>query len=314
MSGAAIPPLPDAVPPFICSIVAKALMHDPAHRFQSARELGMALEDAMSRLGLGTTSMQVAQLLTERIGDRLQERRDFVQSALAEAANRERVRGMLLTAPTVDADGSGSLRQMQPVAIPPDLGASPHMMAPQMHYGGAMNYAPTTNQTLAATTVEPLSKPSRGGPSRAVVFGALFVSLAMAAGGGVMIVRARSASAQKVAASAQATASAGAVVTAATSTAPDNTGVNAMPVVDMSQVGTPPVVTPAPVVAAAQADAGAATTAKPSVAAVVPAVAAAAKSPLTPAAGPKPAAVPWAPAKPAAAPTPKKPRDDEAGF
>ena len=39
----------------IRAIVAKALMHDPAHRFQSARELGMALEDAMNRLGLGTT-------------------------------------------------------------------------------------------------------------------------------------------------------------------------------------------------------------------------------------------------------------------
>ena len=306
MSGAAIAPLPDAVPPIISSIVAKALMHDPAHRFQSARELGMALEDAMNRLGLSTTSMQVAQLLQERIGDRLKERRDFVQSALAEAANRERVRGMLLTAP-VDADGSGSLRQMQPVAIPPDLGSSPHLMSPPMQYGGMManHYVPPTQQTLVATTVEPLAKPSRSGPPRAIVFGALFVSLVMAAGGAFLILGARKISSANASASAQS----GPPIAAATApSAPEINGASAMPNVDMSQVGTP-----AAQAAAAEADAGATTTTKPSAAAVVPAVVVAVRSPSPPAAAPKPAAA-WPPPKPAAAPAPKKPRDDEAGF
>ncbi len=317
MSGAAISPLPDAVPPVICSIVAKALMHDPAHRFQSARELGMALEDSMNRLGLSTTSMQVAQLLQERIGDRLQERRDFVQSALAEAANRERVRGMLLTAP-VDADGSGSLRQMQPVAIPPDLGSSPHLMTPPMQYGGGMmanHYAPPTQQTLVATTVEPLGQPSRGGPPRAIVFGALFVSLAMAAGGGFLILGARKISSANAAASAQAGPSTAAVAAGNAPSAPDMNGANAMPNVDMSQVGTPAAQAATAQAATAQADVGATTmTTKPG-AAVVPAVVVAARSPsppATPAVAPKPAAA-WPPPKPPA-PAPKKPRDDEAGF
>ena len=330
MSGAPIAPLPDGVPPVICSIVAKALMHDPSHRFQSARELGMALEDAMNRLGLGTTSTQVAQLIQERMGDRLKERRDFVQSALAEAANRERVRGMLLT-PSVDAEGSGSLRQMQHVAIPPELGSSPHMMAPQMPYGGGMmmNYPPHTQQTLVATTVEPLAKPSRSGPSLAVVFGALFVSLVMAVGGGFLILRARTASAARASASSsEVAAKAAAVAAASPPSAADNNGANGMPNVDMSQVGAAPAAA-APATAqpdaAAPAAAAAATatavttttttttaTAKP-VAAVAPPVAVAVRSPSPPTAPPRPVAA-AAPPKPVGPQTPKKPRDDEAGF
>ena len=343
MSGSPISPLPDTVPEVIRSIVARALMHDPAYRFQSARELGMALEDAMNRLGLGTTSTQVAQLLQERIGDRLQERRDFIQSALAEAANRERVRSMLLTAPSVDNDGSGSLRQMQHVAIPPDLGSSPHMSSPHMMAtlplspqgppGGMMSYAqhaqPTqatqpTLQTLVATTVEPLGKPARGGPSRLFVVAALLVSLAMAVGGTFLILRYRKVVGAKASASSVPVAS-------ATPVAVDTGGTNAMPNVDMSQVGaTPPAMTAAPSAsasasaAAASADAGATTATKTGATPAAPSAAAgvgrppttpttAVAKPVAAPAVPKPVAAPAAP-KPVPAANPKKPRDDEAGF
>jgi eukaryotic-like serine/threonine-protein kinase len=336
MSGAPIVPLPDQVPAVIRSIVAKALMHDPAHRFQTARELGMALEDAMNRLGLGTTTVQVAQLLQERIGDKLQERRDFVQSALAEAANRERVRNMLLTAPTVDADGSGSLRQ--PVAFPPELGSQPHMMQPMMqthlmaqspyaqgHHpqSGAMavGYAqgpyaqgqglPPTQQTLVATTVEPLGRPVRSGPSPVIVIGALVVSLAMAAGGGFLIFKYRKASGAKEAAVTVASPTPTPVPVPVVSAGASDHGANGMPNVDMSQVGVTP-----PVMAAAAPSASASASGQADAGAKVGAVAAAAAATGTAGSRPKPVAAPAVPAvpKPVAVPVAKKGHDDEAGF
>ena len=176
-----------------------------------------------------------------------------MQSALAEAANRERVRHMLLTAPSVDADGSGSLRQMQPVAIPPDLGSSPHM--PQPHVMTTHLMAPP-HAAAAARRHDELRGPrrsrrswprrsSRSASPRAAdrrvrcVFGALFVSLAMAAGGGFMILRC----AQAVSAAQGVGVAAGGRVThcrcaagACAEHAGRTGGANAMPNVDMSQV------------------------------------------------------------------------------
>jgi hypothetical protein len=184
MSGAEIAPLPQAVPSVIRSIVAQALMHDPAQRFQTARALGMAIEDAMRRLGIATTSLHVAQLLQDRIGERIKERRDFIASALTEAASRERARGMLLTAPHGgDADGSGSLGQLQPAAIPADLSSAPRRIQPE----GA------PHATLVATTVEPFNRPGGGPATTLAIVGALVLSLVLAGVGLFLIVRAKTA-------------------------------------------------------------------------------------------------------------------------
>ncbi len=52
-----VPDLPEDVPPAVRSVLARALARDPAGRFGSARELGVALQRAQEELGLTTTAM-----------------------------------------------------------------------------------------------------------------------------------------------------------------------------------------------------------------------------------------------------------------
>jgi hypothetical protein len=257
----------------------------------------------MRRLGIATTSLHVAQLLQDRIGERIKERRDFIASALTEAASRERARGMLLTAPHGgDADGSGSLGQMQPAAIPPDLSSAPRRIERE----GAPQHA-----TLVATTVEPFKRPGGGPSATLAIVGALVLSLVLAGVGLFLIVRAKSAPVAAAPAS---------PVTSVTPLVPPTAGATSEP----SPRATDSPATPS----ASGLGAGGATSpgaAEPAVNATAPSSAAPASASATtavrpPARGgePTPTAAspktPKAPKTPTSAAPPPKPHDDEAGF
>jgi serine/threonine-protein kinase len=127
MNAAPIPALPPTIPLTMRSIVMKALAHDPQQRFQTAAELGQALEEAMRKLGITTTHAQVAAFLQQRMAERLETRKQVTQRALAEAANRERAKPELTSPPLLDpGDGSGSIKQA-PVSLPTELLSPPRV-------------------------------------------------------------------------------------------------------------------------------------------------------------------------------------------
>jgi serine/threonine-protein kinase len=155
MNGAPIPPLPASIPMTMRTIATRALSHDPADRYQTAEELGTALEDAMRRLGVITTHAQVANFMAQRVGDRLEARKQTITKALSEAGNRARAKTEL-TATEPDADGSGSLNQSlrsPPVAIPTEVVSAPVLMpeAAALDAPADLSASQTTG-TLAAST------------------------------------------------------------------------------------------------------------------------------------------------------------------
>jgi eukaryotic-like serine/threonine-protein kinase len=108
VTAAPIPPLPDSVPFALRMIVKQALEHDPADRFQTAAELGEALEGAMQRLGVASTHAEVAAFLERVLGDRIAARRRQISAAIAEADSRKRPRKDSAAIPIDLDDASGS--------------------------------------------------------------------------------------------------------------------------------------------------------------------------------------------------------------
>jgi eukaryotic-like serine/threonine-protein kinase len=108
MNGAPIPPLPANLPITLRTAVNRALAHEPSQRFQTAAEMGEALESLMRKLGVVTTHAQVGTFVQQALGEKFDARKKLVASALAEAANREQSRSALsaLTIP-IDLDGAG---------------------------------------------------------------------------------------------------------------------------------------------------------------------------------------------------------------
>lgn len=90
MNGAAIEPLPTTIPALVRSFVNKALKQDIAGRFQTAAEMGEALEQLIRRLGTVTTHAETGAFVKTVMQDKIEARKQLVQHALAEAAHRER--------------------------------------------------------------------------------------------------------------------------------------------------------------------------------------------------------------------------------
>lgn len=138
-SGALEPPRPSLIvpdcPPELEQIILKALARDPRQRFQTADEMGSALEDFLARMPGAVTSAQVAELLSRRCGEKIEEERQKIAEAIA-PAKRSRWRakpGALLSVgpffegrrsgePPGGGQGGGPLRGgldvLRPVALP----------------------------------------------------------------------------------------------------------------------------------------------------------------------------------------------------
>jgi serine/threonine-protein kinase len=111
MTGAPIPPLPDSLPMSLRAAVSRALAHEPNQRFQTAAEMGEALESLMRKLGVVTTHTQVGAFVQEVLGDKLEARKQLIATALGEAGHRERTCAALTVAARESEpreDGSGS--------------------------------------------------------------------------------------------------------------------------------------------------------------------------------------------------------------
>ena len=84
-----LPALPSHVPPEIEEILVRALAHDPEERFESAAELGNAIERAMTACNLTATTADVASFLSVQLVTRAAARQRQIEQALQAATDRE---------------------------------------------------------------------------------------------------------------------------------------------------------------------------------------------------------------------------------
>jgi len=108
MNGAAIPALPPTFPISLRMAVTRALAHEPGQRYQTALEMGEALETLMRKLGVVTTHAEVGAFVQQTLGDKLDARKQLVASALSEASNRERARSALTVPVDLDPEESSA--------------------------------------------------------------------------------------------------------------------------------------------------------------------------------------------------------------
>ncbi len=104
-SGKPPPSLPLTVHPAIRAIVDKALTHDPDKRYQTAAEMQMALEGAMSDARFVTTTTHVATFVREYMAERARRRKEAIDVALSAAAERARVSPVLERAGLASSSG-----------------------------------------------------------------------------------------------------------------------------------------------------------------------------------------------------------------
>jgi serine/threonine-protein kinase len=104
ITAAPIPPLPPGVPAPVSALVAKALSHDPAARFQTAGEMAVALERVMAALRAVASNNEVAAFVRTTMAGRLAARRELVAQAVAESVTRESKRMSAAIPIEVDVD------------------------------------------------------------------------------------------------------------------------------------------------------------------------------------------------------------------
>ncbi len=113
-SGKPPSPLPATVHPSISSIVSRALAHRPDGRFATAAEMQAEMERAMVDAGLVTTTANVATFAASFLGTNAEKRKAATQTALAAAAERQRVRQVLQ--PMVSQETSTGVSKVGPSA------------------------------------------------------------------------------------------------------------------------------------------------------------------------------------------------------
>jgi serine/threonine-protein kinase len=84
-------PLPPSVHPAVAEVLKRALAHSPDVRFATAAQLQQALEDAMLKAGLVTTSTAVAAYLADLVPDRAERRQKVIGIGLKAADERDAV-------------------------------------------------------------------------------------------------------------------------------------------------------------------------------------------------------------------------------
>jgi serine/threonine protein kinase len=119
-------PLPPAVHPAVARIVRKALAHSRENRYETAADLGEAIEDAMVQAGLSTTTADVAAFAADHLGDLAERRRQVIDVALGAAGERQRLEGLLrpvservsATGPTLPSEPRPMLPRPSAEAVP----------------------------------------------------------------------------------------------------------------------------------------------------------------------------------------------------
>jgi len=125
-SGAPPPPLPPTVPAAVAAIVTRALQHDRELRFPTALEMSRALEAA---IGTPTSCEQVANVQRATLASRMQERKQKLTQALAEAAERAGLPPPRAPFPSSPDGPPGAMRERFPTLPPEVIPSSPAIQA-----------------------------------------------------------------------------------------------------------------------------------------------------------------------------------------
>jgi serine/threonine protein kinase len=91
MQGLPAAPLPKSVPEPIRLVVERALEPDAKRRFETAHDMGAALETAMRAAGISTTREDVAAFMAEHLGEARAQRAREIDDAVRESRARMRV-------------------------------------------------------------------------------------------------------------------------------------------------------------------------------------------------------------------------------
>jgi serine/threonine-protein kinase len=163
-----IPPVSsiwDGVPPALDAIATRALDRDRALRFQSAIELGDALEKAARTLGVHGTSKDVASYLEEALGPEITSQREAVRAWVAKTDPGRK--GWSQPPPPLKANDSGSIAaQASGIRVerkvPSQLGAAPSLTGlgslpppPRVPNIAVPEPAPTRPEVPPAATSDP---------------------------------------------------------------------------------------------------------------------------------------------------------------
>jgi len=169
-SGRPPPPMRADVHPAVALVVRKALSHAPGARYATAFEMQQALEDAIVRAGLVTTSASIAAYLADNTGDRSEKRKEAISLGLKAAEDREKYAEIMRSntehnAGTPEPRSAPSAPGIQEINAEPD--SSP-----------ASSSVPSVmTGTSAALTIEPA--PRSRGLRLALVGGVVGASLAV---------------------------------------------------------------------------------------------------------------------------------------
>jgi hypothetical protein len=122
------------LPPPVAHVALRALSRDPDRRFPSARDMGEALDEAMSGSGGVWKTSQVADYLMQHFGQLVEERRRDVQTGISQA-NRVRRAGATTGVGAILAErtpaGAGAGEAARREVTPPPVEATPAAEVPR---------------------------------------------------------------------------------------------------------------------------------------------------------------------------------------
>lgn len=95
MNAAPVPPLPEGIPLAVRTLVTRALAQPIDRRFQSAAEMGAAIEKVMQTLKVATPHAEVAAFIGRVMKEKLDARKALIANAIDEAEKREKAKEQL---------------------------------------------------------------------------------------------------------------------------------------------------------------------------------------------------------------------------
>ncbi|HEY2511520.1 MAG TPA: serine/threonine-protein kinase [Polyangiaceae bacterium] len=145
LSGASAVPPPSHIHPAIARILNGCLARRPADRFQTAEEVGWAIEDAIDEMGLSASARDVSSFVVEHGGDHLASRQwqlpmDITASSTALVSRVRRRR-----------KGKGRLLRLAALVAAPALALG--LVRVAMHAGGSSRPAAPASAPAPAITV-----------------------------------------------------------------------------------------------------------------------------------------------------------------
>lgn len=203
MNAAPIEALPANVPMPLRTLVSRALAQPIDKRFQTAEEMGSAIEKVMQSLGIVTSHTEVAKFLGRVMREKLDARKGLIANAIEEAAKREKAREQLNIPIELEIADTDLLKRPNfGVTAPGSSGSLPGLPATaeasgsfptQASYGSHPGTGPGTSPgaTFAAQNLDAFPPRRNGVAIATMVLASLAIVSAMGIAGFIYMTRVR---------------------------------------------------------------------------------------------------------------------------